>query len=54
MLRSYDTRRSACTGAANTNSRGRKSSSIIDNTTAVVPTFKNVEISARLASPTIT
>src|SRR5207248_4577937 len=52
--RSYDTRRNVCTGATNTNSRGRNSSSTIDSTSAVVPSFNSVATSERLASPTIT
>ena len=52
--RSYDTCRSVRTGAAKVKVRGRKSSSIIESTSAVVPTFRNVETSERLASPTMT
>ena len=44
----------ACTGVRNTKSRGRKSSSTMASTRAVVPTLRRVATSARLASPTIT
>ena len=45
----------ACTGAAREKSRSpNQSSSIIDSTRAVTPTFRKVATSARLASPQMT
>ena len=44
----------AHTGVLKLNWRGRASSSIMASTMAVVPTFRKVEISDRLASPTMT
>ena len=51
---SWLTWRMAPTGLASARSAGSTSSSIMDSTIAVVPTFRNVATSLRLASPTMT
>ena len=51
---SWEIVRMAATGPMIDSSLSMKSSSIIASTIAVVPTFRNVATSHRLASPTIT
>ena len=53
-VQSWLTARTSATGLASANRSSGQPCSIIDSTSEVVPTFRNVAHSLRLASPTIT